>query len=77
MSGVEEGSSRLNNWLSEPPLITDLIALHLPSRRTLLQKSTNAGLGNLDNASAPNWARTPDQQWNMESISISLEYCDY
>jgi len=77
LSGVEEGSSRLDNWLSESPLITDLIAFHLPSRRTLPQKSTNAGLGKLDNTNAPNWARTPDQQWNMGPISINLKYRDY
>jgi len=76
LSGVQEGSSRLDNWLSEPPSITDKIAFDLPGRRPP-HKPTNARLGNLDNTSAPNWARTPDQQWNMGPISINLKYRDY
>lgn len=65
----------MDNWLNEPPSITDKIAFHLPGRRTLLpHKSTSAGLGNLDGTNAPNWARTPEQQWNVKSVSINPQY---
>jgi hypothetical protein len=77
LSGVKEGSSRLDNWLSEPPSITDKIAFHLPGRRTLPHKPTNAGLSNLDITGAPNRDRTPDEPLDMRSISINLKYCDY
>lgn len=65
----------MDNWLSEPPSITEKIAFHLPGRRTLPPKSTSAGLGNLDGTGAPNWARTPEQQWIVKSVSINLKYC--
>lgn len=64
----------MDNWLNEPPSITDKITFHLPGRRALPHKSTGAGLGNLDGTSAPNWARTPEQQWNVKSVSINLKF---